>query len=369
VKSTVVMRNDLEELDRRGLGHYPVLLGGAALTRAYVEVDLRATYPGPLFYCRDAFAGLRVMEEVAAVAKAGDAEAAGLTAAWGREVGRRQASARTPAPAVAPVHVRSDVATDVAVPVPPFWGTRVVRGVPLGEISVLLNRTALFRTQWGYGRETTAQAEAALRDVLALARGESLLNPRAIYGYFACNGDGEDLVVYEGPSSDVVAARFTFPRQTAGRHLCIADFFRPRSSGERDVLAVQVVTMGRRVSQRAGELFAADRYSDYLALHGLGVEMAEAFAEHTHRRVRTELGIAGDDADTPAGLFRQGYRGSRYSFGYAACPDLEARKPLFDLLDAGRIDIELSEEFQLHPEQSTDALVVHHPEAKYFNAR
>ncbi len=370
VKSTVVMRTDLEELDRRGLGHYPVLLGGAALTRAYVEVDLRALYPGPLFYCRDAFSGLRVMEQVAAIARAGSAEAAGLPATWGREVGeRRTSSVRAAAPASAPTAARSDVATDVEVGVPPFWGTRVVRGVPLGEIAALLNRTALFRTQWGYGRDNTAEAEAALRDVLGLARAESLLAPEAVYGYFACNGDGDDLVVYETPSSDEVAARFTFPRQTAGRHLCIADFFRPRSCGERDVLGVQVVTMGPRVSDRAGELFAADRYTDYLALHGLGVEMAEAFAEHTHRRIRAELGIGGDDAATPEGLFKQGYRGSRYSFGYAACPDLEARKPLVDLLDASRIGVELSEEFQLHPEQSTDALVVHHPQARYFNAR
>jgi 5-methyltetrahydrofolate--homocysteine methyltransferase len=189
------------------------------------------------------------------------------------------------------------------------------------------------------------------------------------YGYFACNGDGNDLLVYEAPDSDRLAARFSFPRQSKGRRLCIADFFRPLGSGERDLVAFHAVTMGPRVSARAAELFAADRYTDYLYLHGLGVELAEALAEYWHARIRAELGIAGDDAPTPEGLFKQGYRGSRYSFGYAACPDLEQRKPLFDLLDAGRIGLELSEEFQLHPEQSTDALIVHHPEAKYFNAR
>ncbi|MGH3666249.1 MAG: vitamin B12 dependent-methionine synthase activation domain-containing protein, partial [Egibacteraceae bacterium] len=264
---------------------------------------------------------------------------------------------------------QAGVATDVPIPQPPFYGTRVVRGVPLDDIAAYLNRTALFRTQWGFGRDDAEEAEAALRQTLALARAESLLAPAAVYGYFAANGDGDDLTVWEAPDSDKVAARFTFPRQTRGRRLCIADFFRPLDSGERDVLALHCVTMGSRVSARAAELFASNRYTEYLFLHGLGVEMAEAMAEHWHRRVRRELGIDGDDADELEALFRQGYRGSRYSFGYAACPDLEARKPLFDLLDAGRLGLELSEEFQLHPEQSTDALIVHHPEAKYFNAR
>ncbi len=366
VKSTVVMRDDLEELNRRGLASYPVLLGGAALTRAYVEVDLRTLYDGPVFYCRDAFEGLRTMDEVAARKAAG----AAADDVWGRVVAqRRTKGGSAPDEGDTSDTTRSDVATDVAVPSPPFWGTRVVRGLPLDEVAALLNRTALFRNQWGFDRDSVPDAEAALRSTLALARAESLLVPEVVYGYFACNGDGNDLVVYEAPHSDTVAARFTFPRQTRGRRLCIADFFRPVASGQRDVLAVQAVTVGSRVSRRAGELFAANRYTDYLYLHGLGVEMAEALAELWHQRVRRELGIAGDDADTPAGLFRQGYQGSRYSFGYAACPDLEARKPLFDLLDAGRIGLELSEEFQLHPEQSTDALVVHHPEAKYFNAR
>jgi 5-methyltetrahydrofolate--homocysteine methyltransferase len=261
------------------------------------------------------------------------------------------------------------VAADVPVPVPPFWGTRVVRGLALDDVAAMLNRTALFRTQWGFDRDSADAAEAALRSTLAMARAESLLAGEVVYGYFACNADGNDLVVWESPTSDGVAARFSFPRQTRGRRLCITDFFRPLASGERDVLALQAVTMGPRVSERAAALFAENRYTEYLYLHGLGVEMAEALAELWHRRVRTELGIQGDDAEDLTALFRQGYRGSRYSFGYAACPDLEARKPLFDLLDASRIGLALSDEFQLHPEQSTDALIVHHPEAKYFNAR
>jgi 5-methyltetrahydrofolate--homocysteine methyltransferase len=364
VKSTVVMREDLEELNRRGLSHYPVLLGGAALNRGYVEIDLRRVYEGPVFYCRDAFAGLRTMEELVEHKRKG-----GPPPDWGRVTAERKGekvgSDRGDTSEVA----RSEVAADVAIPAPPFWGSRVVRGLPLDEIAALLNRTALFRNQWGFGRENRDEAEAALRKTLALCREESILVPELVYGYWGANGDGNDLVVWAEPGSDREAARFTLPRQTKGRRLCIADFFRPISSGERDVIAFHAVTMGSRVSERAQELFAKDHYTDYLFLHGLGVEMAEALAEYWHRRIREELGIAGDDAAEPEGLFKQGYRGSRYSFGYAACPDLEARRPLFDLLDASRIGLELSEEFQLHPEQSTDALIVHHPEAKYFNAR
>jgi 5-methyltetrahydrofolate--homocysteine methyltransferase len=364
VKSTVVMRDDLEEMVRRGLTQYPVLLGGAALTRAYVEVDLRREYPGPLFYCRDAFTGLRVMDEVARY------RTEQRPAEWGREVVERRTKATTVVPATdTTVTQRSDVAVDVDIPLPPFWGTRVVRGLPLDDIARLLNKTALFRNQWGFSRDGSDAAQAALRATMDLARREHILQPAVVYGYFAANSDGNDLVVYEGPDSDTEVARWTFPRQTRGKRLCLADYFRPADSGERDVLPLQVVTMGPRVSARAAELFAEDRYTDYLYLHGLGVEMAEALAEYWHQRVRAELGINGDDADTPEALFRLGYRGARYSFGYAACPELEDRRQLFDLLDAGRIGLELSEECQLHPEQSTDAMIVHHPEAHYFNAK
>ncbi|CAN5775580.1 methionine synthase [soil metagenome] len=374
VKSTIVMRENLEELNRRDLAHYPVVLGGAALTRGFVEVDLRNVYNGPVFYARDAFAGLRFMDELAEHRMKD-----GPPPDWGRVPSERKVAAQrrdgsddTDTSAVA----RSNVATDVEVPTPPFWGSRVVRGLPLDDIAALLNTTALFRNQWGFDRDQADQGEAALRQTLAMARAEALLVPQVAYGYWPANSDGNDLIVWQ-PGNDRVAARFRFPRQTASRRLCIADFFRPTASsrpdvnpsGARDVIAFHAVTMGSRISERAAELFAADRYTEYLYLHGLGVEMAEALAEYWHARIRAELGIAGDDAEDKHGLFKQGYRGSRYSFGYAACPDLEARKPLFDLLDAGRIGLELSEEFQLHPEQSTDAIIVHHPEAKYFNAR
>ena len=365
VKSTVVMRDDLDELMRRRLDRYPVMLGGAALTRAYVEADLRQRYDGPLFYCRDAFAGLKVMDEYVAHRATGT-----LPADWGKgastDTPRLQ---RTPKATPASPGQRSHVATDVPVPLPPFWGSRVQRGVPLDEIFPLLNTTALFRNQWGYGRNDTEAAQAALRQTKALVRSDGLLAPQVAYGYFACNGDGDDLVIYEAPDSQTVVARWTFPRQSTSRRLCIPDFFRPVESGERDVIALQCVTVGDRVTQRAGELFAQDRYTEYLYLHGLGVETAEALAEYWHARVRAELDIAQADAATPQELFRQGYQGSRYSFGYAACPDLELRASLVELLDAGRIGVLLSESFQLHPEQSTDAFVVHHPQARYFNAR
>ncbi|MGH8930462.1 MAG: methionine synthase [Egibacteraceae bacterium] len=365
VKSTVVMRDDLDELMRRGLNHYPVLLGGAALTRSYVEVDLRGRYDGPLFYCRDAFAGLQRMSEVASYRAVGSPPPD-----WGRKLGqRRVGTVGNAVEADVTEVVRSDVGQDLPVPVPPFWGTRVVRGIPLDDVAALLNRTALFRTQWQFDRDGAQEAEAALRHITALARTERLLVPAVVYGYFSCQASGNEVLVYDAPDSENVAVRFTFPRQTRGRRLCLADFFRSVEMGERDVIAFHLVTMGSRVATRAAELFAADRYTDYLYLHGLGVEMAEALAEYWHARIRKELGIAQDDAQTPEGLFKQGYQGSRYSFGYAACPDLEARKPLFDLLEAGRIGVVLSDEFQLHPEQSTDALIVHHPEAKYFNAR
>ena len=364
VKSTVVMRDDLEEMVRRGLTDVPVMLGGAALTRSYVEVDLRKVYPGPLFYCRDAFSGLRRMDEVAEYRKGERPQE------WGREVvERRTKSTSTVDQTDVSDTTRSDVAADVEVPLPPFWGTRVVRGIPLDDLAGMLNKTALFRTQWSFARDQVAQSEAALRSTLAMARAEGLLQPAVVYGYFACNSDGNDILVYEAPDSDTVIAKWTFPRQTRDRRLCLADYFRPVDSRERDVIGFSAVTMGSKVSQRAAELYAENRYTDYLYLHGLGVEMAEALAELWHKRVRAELGIDGDDADTPEQLFRSKYRGARYSFGYPACPDLEDRRQLFDLLDAGRIGLELSEEFQLHPEQSTDAMIVHHPEATYFSVR
>lgn len=372
VKSTVVMKNDLEELQRRGLTSYPILLGGAALNRNYVQIDLREVYDGPLFYCKDAFAGLKRMDEYVELVEANGKD--GLPADWGtvpdeRPV-KRGASKEAEATEEVELPAHSGVATDVDIPTPPFWGSRVVRGVPQGDIAAYINRTALFRNQWGFNKkETWDEAEAVLRRTLEWTRAEQVLRPELVYGYWPANAEGDDLIVWAGPDSDEVAARWTFPRQRKGRNLCLADYFRPIDSGERDVVAFQAVTMGPKVTERAMELFNADAYTDYLYLHGLGVEMAEALAEYWHARIRRELDIHHDDADDVEELFKLGYRGARFSFGYPACPDLAQRKPLAELLDIGRIGLELSEEFQLHPEQATDALVVHHPEAMYFSAR
>jgi 5-methyltetrahydrofolate--homocysteine methyltransferase len=381
VKSTVIMRENLEEMNHRGLAsRYPVLLGGAALTRGYVEDDLRELYDGEVFYCKDAFEGLRVLDAVQEGRRSGAGTPEELVGRKERRQPTRTRAAETPPAVDAHGRPRSAVASDLSVPTPPFWGQRVVRGIPVGDVAPLLNEVALFRNQWGftpgelspdgYAELLEAKARPVLREWLARAQAEKVVTPEVVYGYYPANGDGDDLVVWHPDAPlERELVRFTFPRQDRGRFLCIADFFRPVDSGVADVLGVQVVTMGRRISEVAQALFAEDRYQDYLFAHGFGVEMAEALAELWHRRIREELGIAGDDGPSAQDWFRQGYRGSRYSFGYAACPDLEDQAKLFQLIDPGAIDVELTEEFMLHPEQSTSAIVVHHPEAKYFNAR
>ena len=374
VKSTVVMREDLEELNARGLSRFPVLLGGAALNRRYVEEDLRAVYEGEVHYCRDAFEGLATLERVVAGGAASPAP---------RE---RSAPAPDPEAPDAPASgggKRSAVARDAPVPRPPFWGSRVVRGVPLPDVFAFVNETALFRAQWGYQRgdrgadEYEAFLDAEARPVFRRwqerAIAEGLLAPGVVYGYFRCRAEGNDLLVWpevegadERPAGDPV--RFAFPRQAGGRRLCIADFFRDAAGGEYDTVAFTVVTVGPRASELAAELFEADAYRDYLHFHGFGVESAEALAELWHARVREELGIAGRDAAEKRELFKQGYQGSRYSFGYPACPDLEQQTGIAALLRPERIGVELGETYQWHPEQTTSAIVVHHPQARYFTA-
>ncbi|HSK37596.1 MAG TPA: vitamin B12 dependent-methionine synthase activation domain-containing protein, partial [Actinomycetota bacterium] len=282
-----------------------------------------------------------------------------------------------PAPPGTDELARSDVATDVPVPTAPFLGeARVVKGIPVRDLVPYLNESALFRGQWqlrpvggreGWRHTLETEARPRLRALLDEAIATQILRPAVVYGYFPCNGDGNDVVVWDDDGRERV--RFTFPRQRRDRRLCIADFFRPISSGEPDVIGMHVVTMGLAASEATARLFADNRYREYLELHGVTVEMAEALAEYWHQRIRQELAIAGDDAAAMEDLFDQGYRGSRYSFGYPACPDLEEQTKLFELLRPERIGVELSEEFQLHPEQSTSAIIVHHPEAKYFNAR
>jgi 5-methyltetrahydrofolate--homocysteine methyltransferase len=272
------------------------------------------------------------------------------------------------------------VSTDVPIPTAPFYGSKVVEIKDLTKVFAFINETALFKGQWQYkqGRNSKEEYENTLREVVypkfaeikAQAIREKLLEAKLVYGYFPCQSDGNDLIIYQDDQK-TERLRFTFPRQPAdqrgGKNLCLADYFAAKDSGKIDVVAFDLVTMGRRASEHALELFKSDNYTDYLLFHGLSVESAEALAEMWHKRIREELGIAGTDAPELNKLFHQGYQGSRYSFGYPACPNLEDQTKLFELLRPERIDVELSEEFQLHPEQSTSAIIVHHPEAKYFN--
>jgi 5-methyltetrahydrofolate--homocysteine methyltransferase len=383
VKSTVVMKESLEEMNGRGVAaRWPVLLGGAALTRAYVENDLAELYQGEVRYARDAFEGLRLMDALVAV-KRGEAGAE-LPALRARRVRQRPSAADEAGDE--PV-TRSDVAVDNPIPRPPFWGTRVVKGLQLQEYAAYLDERATFMGQWGlkgsrsgggptYEELVETEGRPRLRMWLERLQTEGLLEAAVVYGYFPCWSEGNDLVVahVEGDGTDgepgTERLRFTFPRQRRGRHLCLADFFRPRdrlAPGENDVVGFQLVTVGGRVAQATSELFAKNAYRDYLELHGLSVQLAEALAETWHARVRSELGVAGEDSAELDEILRLGYRGARFSLGYGACPNLEDRAKIAELLGPERVGVVLSEEFQLHPEQSTDAIVVHHPEAKYFN--
>jgi 5-methyltetrahydrofolate--homocysteine methyltransferase len=373
VKSTVVMRDNLAELNSRGLAtRWPVLLGGAALTRAYVEQDLAALFDGEVRYARDAFEGLRLMDAVMAV-KRGE-EGARLPAARERRVATG-ARLRVTEPADMPA--RSDVATDNELPSPPFYGDRVIKGIALADYATFLDERATFMGQWGLkpARGTTGpsyeelvetEGRPRLRMWLDRIQTESLLEAGVVYGYFPAVSDGNDLVVLDESGGE--RERFTFPRQRHDRHLCLADFFRPRAFGEPDVVAFQLVTVGSKISEATAELFAKDAYRDYLELHGLSVQLTEALAEYWHGRVRADLGLAAFDPPLLDDILKVGYRGCRYSFGYPACPELEDRAKVVRLLRPERIGVTLSEGFQLAPEQSTDALIVHHPEARYFSA-
>jgi 5-methyltetrahydrofolate--homocysteine methyltransferase len=406
VKSTVIMKENLEEMNARGVAdRWPVLLGGAALTRAYVESDLAEIYRGDVRYARDAFEGLRLMDAVMAARRGSvptaatpretadhrleDRKAAERTARRERSqriaAERRAAEEAEDAAGATRGPVRSDVATDNPVPTPPFWGDRVIKGIPLADYAALLDERATILGQWGlrggrggkgpsYEELVETEGRPRLRYWLDRFQTDGVLEAGVVYGYFPCVSKGDDLIVLDGERAGE-RCRFTFPRQRRDRHLCLADFFRSADSGETDLVAFTVVTMGARISAYASELFAANSYRDYLEVHGLSVQLAEALAEYWHKRVRAELSFgagrsaADDDPDEVEAYFRLAYRGARYSFGYPACPNLEDQQKVVDLLDPSRIGVSLSEEFQLHPEQSTSAIIVHHPEAKYFAAR
>ena len=418
VKSTLVMRDNLELMNERGIT-VPVILGGAALNRRYVDHDLVPLYKGRLFYARDAFDGLHAMDELTSggrsqapspksqVAAAGNGSGSVATASDDQVVDAGETpalqsvgldsqvedlvgedaklgveAARVSARSTGdPTHTtRSYISTDVPIPTAPFYGPKVVEITDLTKVFDFINETALFKGQWQYkqGKKTPEEYAAILRETVypkfakikVKAIRDKLLQAKLVYGYFPCRSSGNDLVIYEDDET-TERVRFTFPRQPreqrGGKNLCLADYFASVGSGRTDVVAFQLVTMGRKASEHSAQLFRADNYTDYLLFHGLSVESAEAMAEMWHKRIREELGIAGADAPELAKLFHQGYQGSRYSFGYPACPNLDDQTKLFELLAPERIGVELTEEFQLDPEQSTSAIVVHHPEAKYFN--
>lgn len=372
VKSTLIMKENLEELTSRGLDQkWPVVLGGAALTRAYVEQDLAALFPGEVRYAKDAFEGLKLMDILMSI-KRGDpgAELPPL-----RE--RRVKAVKRDEIERAIETTRSDVVTDNQIPTPPFWGSRIIKGIPLADYSGMLDERALFVGQWGlkskrgeYETMVESEGRPRLRSLLNESLSQGWLNAAVVYGYFPCYSEGNNLIIleHEGPNKGSERVRFSFPRQSRDRRLCISDYFASKDSGKNDVVSFHIVTMGNEISNATAKLFATNSYREYLELHGLSVQLTEALAEHWHARIREELSFRSEDSQVLQEILDQGYRGSRYSFGYPACPDLEQQVQLCELLQPSRIGVELSEEFQLHPEQSTSAIIVHHPEAKYFNA-
>ena len=375
VKSTIIMRDNLQELNTQELSDIPVLLGGAALTRSYVEQDLRKVYDGRVFYGKDAFEGLSVLDTLMNIKKTGIDDPD-----FGRKLGTRlieRAEKVEVDPSTIPAR-SPEIETDNEVFTPPFLGSKVVKGIGLDEIAEYINETALFRNQWQY-RPNEGETDAdfkdrirpLLREQLGAAKSGGYLVPQVVYGYFPVNADGNDLIVWTDDTRTVEKTRFHYPRQKVAPYMCIADFYRSVESGEKDYAAFHIVTMGSPVSEKAAELFAENKYNDYMVLHGIGVEMAEALAEYWHHRIRTEWGYVDQDGPSLAGLFRQQYRGGRYSWGYPACPDLEDNATVAALLEAGRIGIEVSEEtgWQYQPEQTTSAIICHHPKAKYFVAR
>ena len=371
VKSTVIMRENLEEISSRGLAEkWPVILGGAALTRSFVEQDLAGEFDGEVRYAKDAFEGLRLMDAMMGLKR-------GVAGASLPPLKERKTPNTRLNREVNLDTVRSNVSQSNQLPTPPFYGSKVVKGIQLASYLEMLDERALFVGQWGlqgkrgeYEAMVENEGRPRLRSLLNEVQSQGWLNAAVVYGYFPCYSEGNDLVVlhHEGPHEGSERVRFSFPRQSRDRRLCLSDFFRSKSSGEIDTVAFHIVTMGQSVSEASAKLFADNHYREYLELHGLSVQLTEALAEAWHGRIREELGFNREDSHDLSEILDQGYRGSRYSFGYPACPDLEQQRQLCELLSPERIGVDLSEEFQLHPEQSTSAIIVHHPEAKYFNA-
>ena len=395
VKSTVVMRENLVELGSRGLAKkWPIILGGAALTRSFVEDDLAGEFDGTVRYAKDAFEGLDLMEPLVAIARGADAESVGLKPL------KKRIHAPSKLVLTEPENMpaRSDVASDNPVPTPPFWGTRIVKGIALADFSSYLDERATFMGQWGlkptrgdgpgYEELVRTEGRPRLRYWLDRILSEAIADASVVYGYFPAVSEGEDLIVlhHDNDPSGVVGKagllapdggsggaigtdrmRFSFPRQRRDGHLCLADYIRSRASGEIDVFGVQLVTFGSAVEKVTKVLFEDNSYRDYMELNGLAMQLTEALAEYWHSRIRAELGFANEEPEDMQGYFDLKYRGARFSLGYPACPEMEDRKKVVELLMPERVGVSLSEELQLHPEQSTDAFVFHHPEAKYFS--
>ncbi len=371
VKSTLIMRENLEEMNLRGVAkRWPVILGGAALTRAFVEQDLAEIFDGEVRYARDAFEGLKLMDLLVRKQRGEDVELPELKKRLVKNNNRLVVTEPESMPS------RSDVASDNRVPTPPFWGSRVIKGIPLRDYASFLDERATFMGQWGlkpsraedgasYEELVETEGRPRLRRWLEKIQTEGLLEAAVVYGYFPAYSEGDDLVILNEDHTERL--RFSFPRQRRDRHLCLSDFVHSKESGIIDVVPFQLVTMGNRISEAANEIYAANQYRDYLELHGLSVQLTEALAEFWHTRVREELGFSSEDPLSVEGMFDLKYRGARYSFGYPACPNLEDRIKLVELLKPELIGVTLSEELQLHPEQSTDAMILHHPEAKYFS--
>jgi len=377
VKSVAVMKNNLADLAGQGF-EAPVILGGAALNRSYAENELREVYTRT-YYGRDAFAGLDFMNRLAAGELSEiDSEVAQRSAKRAEVVAKVAQSGSTSTASATATEARPATAPEAAdVPTPPFWGSRVVESFDLDEIYPFLNTTALFRGQWQFkrGSRSTEQYEQDIRQTAEpifarlkeSLKNDNILRPAIVYGWFPAQSQGDDLIVFDPEDHDKEIERLAFPRQTRNKRRCISDFFRPVDSGVKDVLGLSCVTMGAEVSRVAQSLFADDEYAEYLYTHGMGVECAEALAELWHKAMRAEIGIGEEDDPEIKRLFTQHYRGSRYSFGYPACPEMSDQEKLFRLLKPERIGCELTENWQIDPEQSTSAIIVHHPAAKYFN--
>jgi len=396
VKSTVVMKENLQELTNRGLAkRWPIILGGAALTRAYVEEDLAGLFPGVVRYAKDAFEGLDLMDPLVAISRGANPDEVGLPPLKKRIYPKSQLQVTEPEN----MPERSEVALDNAVPSPPFWGTRIVKGFALSDYAAFLDERATFMGQWGlkpgrgengatYEELVATEGKPRLRYWLDRLLSEKAMDPAVVYGYFPVISKGDTITILhhgndsegiigtpgllapDGGSEGTIGTErlsFTFPRQRRDRHLCLADFVKSSDSGQVDVMAFQLVTAGAKIDAFARTLFEGDSYRDYLELNGLAMQLTEALAEYWHSQIRSEWGFAAQEPSELSDILGVKYRGARFSLGYPACPEMEDRKKVVELLRPERIGVELSEELQLHPEQSTDAFVFHHPEAKYFS--